>query len=351
MLNPLRSLIACFPLFLIGLSAHPANAQAVNKTLPSSPLRIGIIGLDTSHAPAFTKLFNADDTQGALARMRVVAAYPGGSPDLASSRDRIEGFTHQLSEMGVEIVDSISDLLPKVDAILLESVDGRKHLEQVLPVFKAGKPVFIDKPLSANLTDAIAIDLLAQKYNAKWFSSSSLRFSPSIIRYREDPQLQNQVRGAAAWSPCSLEPSHSDLYWYGIHGVESLFTVMGSGCESVTRVATPGVDLAVGVWDDGRIGSFRGIRAGKADYGVVVFGEKEIEVGGKYGGYAPLVERIADFFAGGPTVVPHEETLEIMTFMQAADTSKAAGGQPVSLADVYREALQAAQQKVAEIDP
>lgn len=312
-------------------------------------IRIGMIGLDTSHAPAFTKLINAADAQGNLARMQVVAAYPGGSEDIPSSRDRVEGFTKQLSDLGVEIVDSVEALLPKVDAILLESVDGRKHLEQALPVFQSGKPVFIDKPLAGNLVDAIAIKLIADKYNVRWFSSSSLRFSPSIIKYRENPELASQILGATAWSPCSLEASHTDLYWYGVHGVETLYTAMGTGCQSVTRVHTDGIDLVVGEWNDGRIGTFRGIRNGAKGYGLVVFGQKKIEVGGKYEGYAPLVERIASFFLGEAAPVSPDETLEMFTFMQAADSSRDAGGQPISLSDVWDQAFAKATVKVAKL--
>ena len=253
--------------------------------------------------------------------------------------------------MDVEIVDSIDALVTKVDAVLLESVDGRKHLEQVLPVFKAGLPVYIDKPLAGDLTDALAIDLLAKKYDARWFSSSSLRFSPSIFRFREDPELKQQIRGAAAWSPCSLEPTHTDLYWYGVHGMEILYTAMGQGCQSVTRTHTDGTDLAVGVWEGGRIGTFRGIRDGRGDYGLVVFGTKQVEVGGKYEGYAPLGHKIAEFFTGAEAPVPPEETVEMFVFMQAADVSKERGGAPVELEEVRAAALQAAKEKVAQIDP
>jgi hypothetical protein len=310
-----------------------------------------MIGLDTSHAPAFTKLINAETAQGDLAKMQVVAAFPGGSEDIASSRDRVAGYTQTLKELGVEIVDSVDALIPTVDAVLLESVDGRKHLEQALPVFRARKPLFIDKPLAGSLIDAIAIDLLAKKYDSRWFSSSSLRFAPGIFRFREDSQLSSQVKGAAAWSPCSLEPTHTDLFWYGIHGVETLYTAMGTGCQSVTRVSTTDTDVVVGVWEGGRVGTYRGIRGGKADYGLVVFGEKKIEIGGKYEGYGPLVEQIAKFFQGGPTPVDNAETLELLTFMQAADASKSAGGQPVALRDIWNEALHSAQIKVGMLDP
>lgn len=315
------------------------------------PLRIGMIGLDTSHSPAFAKLFKSEASGGKLGGMRVVAAYPGGSDDIASSRDRVAGYTKELEGLGAEIVDSVEALLPKVDVVLLESLDGRKHLEQVLPVFKAGKPVFIDKPLAGSLVDALAIDLLAKKYKARWFSSSSLRFSPGIIRFRDNEESRKQIRGASAWGPCSLEPSHTDLYWYGVHGMEMLYTAMGSGCQSVTRVHTEGVDMVVGVWEGGRVGTFRGIRDGKADYGLVVFGEKQIEMGGKYEGYAPLVHRVADFFQGGPEGVSNAETIEMFTFMQAADVSQERGGAPVNLAEVRQAALAQAQQKIAQIDP
>lgn len=313
-------------------------------------MRIGMIGLDTSHSPAFTKLFNDPKQIGELANMDVVAAFPGGSPDIDSSRNRVEGFTKELRDMGVEIVASVDELVKQVDAVLIESVDGRPHLEQALPAFRAGKPVFIDKPLAGNLADCIAIERLAKKYKARWFSSSSLRFSQGTIRYREDEILRSQIKGAATWGPCSLEPTHPDLFWYGVHGVEMLYTAMGTGCQQVTRISSPGNDFVAGQWEGGRVGTFRGIRDGKADYGLVVFGEKAIDITGKYDGYAPLVQRIAKFFAGGEAPVSNAETIELFAFMQAADVSKQRGGAPVKLSEVMAEAMQAAGKRVAELD-
>src|SRR5204863_415520 len=84
------------------------------------------IGLDTSHVVAFTNLFNKPDNKGDLAGIRVVAAYPGGSPDIPDSKNRLAMFTDTLkNKYGVEIVDSIDELLKKVDVVLLEMRDGR----------------------------------------------------------------------------------------------------------------------------------------------------------------------------------------------------------------------------------
>jgi predicted dehydrogenase len=307
------------------------------------PLKVGIIGCDTSHVTAFTKLLHNPKNTGDLAGVRVVAAFPGGSPDIPDSRNRLEGFTKALREQyGVEIVDSIDALLPKVDAVLLESVDGRPHLEQVKPVLKAGKRVFIDKPLAGSLADAVEIFRLAKQYNVPCFSSSSLRFNPGIKAMRENPSV-GDIRGCATWGPCSLESHHPDLFWYGIHGVEALYAVMGTGCESVTRVQTKDTEHVTGVWKGGRIGTFRGIRGASSGYGVTVFGSKGVvPADTRGGGYEPLVVEICKFFRTGKPPVSAEETIELFAFMEAADESKRQGGAPVTLASVLAKARQQA---------
>lgn len=303
-------------------------------------IRVGIIGLDTSHSPAFTAVLNRPGNEGDLAGLRVVAAFPAGSPDIAASRDRVAGFTKQLQEKyGVEIVDSIETLLGKVDAVLIESVDGRPHLEQARPVFAAKKPVFIDKPLAASLADAIEIFRLSEETGTPCFSSSSLRFSPGIRSMHGNDQI-GEVLGCDAYGPCSLEEHHPDLFWYGIHGVEALFTIMGPGCISVSRAQTKDTELVTGVWNDGRIGTFRGMRSGKSDYGAMVFGTKGIGPSGGYGGYEPLVVEIARFFKTGKPPVTAAETLEIFAFMEAADESKRQGGALITLDAVRARAAQ-----------
>jgi hypothetical protein len=313
---------------------------------PAGTIKAGIIGLDTSHVVAFTSVLNGPKATGELGGVRIVAAYPGGSPDIASSRDRVGNYTKQLKEkFGVEIVDSIDALLSKVDVVLLESVDGRPHLEQVKPVFKARKPVFIDKPVAGTLADAIEIFELAKESGTPCFSSSSLRYSPAIVAMRNHPKV-GEVRGCDAFSPCALEEHHPDLFWYGVHGVETLFTIMGTGCKSVTRVHSNDTDFVTGTWSDGRIGTFRGLR-GRAGYGALVFGTKGVEMSGGYGGYEPLLVEIVKFFKTGKPPIDPKETLEIFAFMEAADESKRQGGAPVTLESVMVKArAQAAQRSV-----
>jgi predicted dehydrogenase len=326
------------PACLLLAVAFTLSSPAAPKKDPPKALRVGIIGLDTSHVIAFTQLLNDPNATDDLAGVRVVAAYPGGSQDIPDSRDRLEGFTKQLRDkFNVEIVDSIEKLLEKVDVVLLESVDGRPHLNQVIPVFKAGKLVFIDKPIAGTLADALMIFELSRRHKVPCFSSSSLRFSPGIAGLAQDPKL-GKIRGCDAYGPCSLEPHHPDLFWYGVHGVEELFTVMGTGCEKVTRAHSANEDVVTGTWKDGRIGTFRGIRKGPYDYGVTAFGTKGIVHPKVRADYKPLVGEICKFFRTGRPPVRAEETIEMFAFMEAADESKRQGGAPVTLESVLQKA-------------
>ncbi len=297
--------------------------------------RIGMIGLDTSHVTAFTKLINDPAKNSGC---KVVVGYAGGSPDIPSSANRVDKFTEELREKyGVQIVDSIEELCQKVDGVLLESVDGRPHLKQARPVIVAKKPLFIDKPMAGSLADVLEIFRLAEENNVPCWSSSSLRYSPGIVEMKKTNSA-GDILGCDAYSPCSLEEHHPDLFWYGVHGVEILFAVMGTGCQSVQRVQTIDYEFVVGLWEGGRMGTYRGLRKGRHDYGATVFGSKSIIQAGKYGGYEPLVDEIIKFFKTGNVPVPKEETIEIFAFMSAADESKAKGGAAVSIAETIEKA-------------
>ena len=262
--------------------------------------RIGMIGLDTGHSTAFTNSLNDPMAGDKYYGYKVVAAYPNGTENITEWKNRIPEFTKEVQKQGVEIVGSIEELLGKVDVVIITCIDGNKHLEQVIPVFKAGKPVFIDKPFAGSLTDAFAIAEAAKQYNVPMFSSSSLRYIEGTNEIADGKF--GKVTGVDAFSPTHIEEHHPDLFWYGIHGVEILFTIMGTGCKSVQRTYTENTDLVVGVWDDNRIGTYRGIRNGQGGYGATVFGEKGITVLDKYNGYNPLLVKIAEFFNTG--IVP-----------------------------------------------
>ena len=308
-------------------------------TAVNAELRLGIVGTDTSHVIAFTKLLNdplsPDHVPGAV----VVAAFKGGSPDVENSASRVNQFAEELrTKWKVKFYPDIATMCKNVDAVLLESVDGRVHLEQVKPVLAAHKPVFVDKPLASTLADAREIARLGKQNDTAWFSASSLRYG-DIATQMKYPDTQ----GVITWGPGPLEPHHQlDLSWYAIHPIEMLYALMGRGCVEVTRMSTEDADIITGKWKDGRMGTVRTERP-YGGYGAVVFRTKPRDAKGAGGtiveqsnpkmteGYRPLLVEIIKFFETKEPPVPNEETLEIIAFMDAAQRSKEAGGAPMKM--------------------
>ncbi|MEP7361994.1 MAG: Gfo/Idh/MocA family oxidoreductase [Acidobacteriota bacterium] len=295
----------------------------------AADLKLGFIGTDTSHVIAFTKVLNDPANPEHIAGARMVAAFKGGSPDVESSANRVEGYAKELNEKWqVELVPSISDLCGKVDAILLESVDGRKHLPQVKEAARCGKPMFIDKPLASTLEDAREIAKILKAANVKWFSTSSLRYGEIAM----DMKFPDMI-GATVWGPGPTEEHHHlSLSWYGIHAVEVLYSLLGTGAEEVSMVSSTDSDVVTAKWQGGKIGTVRAIRP-YSDFGGVVFRAKSIvqsPAKPKYS-YVAMLKQIVEFFQTGVVPVPNDVTMEIFAFMDAAERSKAHGGAPMKL--------------------
>ncbi len=311
-----------FALLLVLTLGLPVSARAAD-------LRLGIVGTDTSHVIGFATAFNDPSSPEHVPGARIVAAFKGGSPDLASSRDRIEAFSRQLREKyGIEIVGTIAELCTRVDGVLLTSVDGRVHLAQAREIINAHKPMFIDKPLAATLDDAREIARLAKEARVPWFSTSTLRYSVAALKSVD-------LNGADVWGPGPLEEHHQlDLSWYAIHEAEMLFTLLGTGCEEVTRVESADTTVVWCRWKDGRIGTMRALRP-YSDYGVVLFRKdakgQTAQASTVRTTQGELDRDLLKFFASGVPPVPNDETLELMAFLDAAQRSKEAGGKPMRL--------------------
>ncbi|WP_353128556.1 Gfo/Idh/MocA family protein [Parapedobacter pyrenivorans] len=326
-----RKFIRNASLAAAGIGIGVNAAKAVNRQSTAPGKRVGIIGLDTSHSMAFTKGLNDPSSALSNSGYRVTAAYPYGST-IEISTSRIPGYIKEIQPYGVKIVESIGALLAEVDYVLLETNDGNPRLAQATEVIEAGKPMFIDKPVAASLEDVQKIYSLAERRQVPIFSTSSLRYM-STIQDAINGKI-GKILGADTYSPATLEPHHPDLFWYGIHGVESLIALMGVGCKEIRRMHTEGTDVVVGNWADGRIGIFRGTRTGKHTYGGTAYGEKGDLTLGPYNGYDTLLNKIITFFDTGKSPVDANETLEIYRFMAAADLSKARGGANVALSEV-----------------
>lgn len=290
-------------------------------------IRIGLIGLDTSHVPAFTKLINDAGDPFHVPGGRVVAAYPGGSSDFELSYNRVEGFTTTLRETwSVEVLESPEDVAQTCDAIMITAVDGRTHLPYFREVVRMGKPTFIDKPFAISSSDAKEIFRLADEHKVPVMSTSTMRYAQPLV---EVLATVEPLIGADCCGPMSLEPTQPGLFWYGIHVVEMVYAALGRGCLRVTASTTEGSELVTGVWSDGRIGTIRGNRMGSKVYGALLHSQHDSRfvdiLAHPQPVYAGLMQQVMAFFQSGRSPVAAADTLEIIRFIEAANESRETG--------------------------
>lgn len=317
----------------IGASLAMAVTVGMAKTGPlqahnqHGQKRIGIVGLDTSHSEVFTRMINKGDSWAGGYKV-VIAYHPKTNRDPLNLQPSIVA---SLQKQGVQLVDSMEELLAGCDVVLLETIDGAVHLEQALPIFRSGKRLFIDKPLSNTLDGAKAIVAASVKYGVPFFSSSSLRFDLNVQKVVDG--AIGRVVGADVYTPAGMDALHMDMAWYAIHGLEMLYAVMGGGCTSVTRLYQEDMDVITGVWKDGRIGTVRGVRKWPTGIAGAAFGEKGTAPLGPFSeqAYLQLLKQIIGFFETGIPPVSAEETLEMFAFMQAADESRRQHGSTITL--------------------
>jgi predicted dehydrogenase len=295
-------------------------------------IRLGVVDFDTSHVVAFTQRLNhvgAGEDQW-IEGAKIVMGCPGTS---IMSPERVPGFTEQMKSYGVPLVDDPTEMIGQIDGVLIESVDGSVHYDRALPFLEAGVPMFIDKPFTCSLEHAKAIAELAEKNNVPVFSSSSLRYGVEVQEVLSKQDEFGAVLGADAYSPGPVHPRNPGLFNYGIHGLETLYALMGPGCSSVWAVSTEGVDVVTGAWPDGRLGTLRATRAGAHSYGFTAFCEKKVVSTAINAGfiYRELLKRIVELFETGKSPVDIKETLEIIAFIEAAAASGEKNGERTPL--------------------
>ncbi|HEX2033182.1 MAG TPA: Gfo/Idh/MocA family oxidoreductase [Chloroflexota bacterium] len=301
-------------------------------------LKFGIVDCDTSHVVAFTQRLNhleiaADHwVHGA----EVVAAVP--MPSLVSP-ERVPRFVEQLRRYGVQILERPEDLLGKVDAVLVEANDGMVHRERALPFIEAGLPVFVDKPFACSVADARAIVAAARRRQVPLLSSSSLRWDLPVQDVLARREELGRVTGADAFAPGAQHPRNPGFFHYGVHAVELVYTLMGTGCRRVRCVRTDGADVALGEWADGRLATVRAVRDGAHRIGFTAITEQQVVQGTSSGyGYREQLQRIVRMCQTGEWPLPEAALVEPVAFQEAALLSMDRDGAPVELAEVDAQA-------------
>lgn len=305
------------------------SAGGTDKRKGDRELQLGLVGLDTSHVKMFAELLMNPVHPHHVPGARIVAAYPGGSPDLKVSASRVDGYTELLRDtFGIAIADSPEAVAERVDGVLLTAVDGRAHPELFRRIAPFRRPTFIDKPLAVMSRGAEEIANEASRYGTPWMSGSVRRYAESLVRAlasRED----GDIVGADAYGPLDLLPEQPGWYWYGIHIVETVYAALGSGCRYVTATTDERQETVTGVWSDGRMAQLRGLRVPNKSHGMLLHRERgsvPLDTAAEQKiKYATMLERILTFVRSGTSDIDQRETLELIRFIEAVNESRSTG--------------------------
>lgn len=288
-------------------------------------LRVGLLGVNTSHASAYARILNEKQ---AVPGARMTWVWGGelraDQPDAATLAEKFDIPT---------VVTDPAERLPETDLVLVvdDTGGGANHVPLARPFVKAGVPAFVDKPMAVDIAEAKSLFELAESTGTPVTSSSALRFARELRENRE------QIDGLGKLSSI-ISVGPGEWYYYGVHAVEQLFAAAGSGVEWVQRHTWPDRDVAVLSYAvGGPTAVVQTLRDAAYRFHITMYGE--------HGHHAV---RVADFDAfytgqvtgavemartGQPPIAPGE-TVELLAVLRAGVLSAERQGAKVSVAEV-----------------
>jgi len=286
-------------------------------------LKLGMLDLDTSHVVEFVKRMNhlgvPDDQK--VEGARIVAACPGESKIMP---ERIPGFVKTLKdELKVEIVEKPEALIGKIDGLLLEGNDGSSHLPRAKPFIEAGIPVWIDKPLTWSVKDAEELANLAAKKKVPIFSASSLRYATEVQALKAEIETIGAPVAVHTFGPQARKDNIPGWFFYGIHAVELLYALLGTGAGKIALTRGTKSETASAVWQNGAVGTATLLCDGEKPFGFDYFGtkgSKQVRIDGTYS-YRELCKAIVTFMQSRRAPVDIAETIETIRFIEATNSA------------------------------
>lgn len=301
----------------------------MSATAVPAPIRCGLIGVDSPHAPSFTHLFG-NGFDGVVPGGTVTHAWKGvPASDFPLSLDRNDDFAAQVASMGVALCDSPEEVANACDALLIVASDARTHPEYFTRVAEYGKPVYVDTRFAPTLAEARAMLSLADAAGTLVLAGSPKRFTPGFLAASHDP-----VRRVVLNGPLPEQPGHPGFSWYGVHLVDLAVAALGPGAvaEGATVDARSSGPSTIH-WADGR----EAVLDGEREWSPVTSGQLGSGSDGKVFSLEAgpsmltgLLEGIVHAVRTGKPTIPSAEILDIVALVEALNLSLRAGG-PVSV--------------------
>ncbi|MBE1554707.1 Gfo/Idh/MocA family oxidoreductase [Sporosarcina limicola] len=286
-------------------------------------MNIGLIGLDTSHSEIFTRLINDNEDPFHVKGGKITHVIPTFSKDMAISSERFPTYFEIVkTKYGVQPIEDVEELMKLVDAVIIGTVDGRNHLEWFKKVVRYGKPIFIDKPIVMSSVEMEELMRLSIQYGTPIMSSSSLRFSESVMNITDKEQL----RSGYFYGPVPMQEKMPGYLWYGIHLIEMIVTIFGTDIKQIKLKSNEDYEYINMIFNNKAEVIVRGENVWHDRFGAVLHSSENVHTlklwQERKPYYAGLIEHVMAFFKSRITPVPLVETAEIIKIVERINSLK-----------------------------
>lgn len=178
-------------------------------------MRIGIIGIDSSHSAIVAKAVNLD---GRYKGVEITCV-------CGDSAAETEAFANTCNVSS--IIDNPSHVIGSIDAVMIMHRHPERHYQAAIPFIKAGVPVFIDKPMTTSTTEARSILNLAKRHRTPIASFSVLPLQPGFATLKSRLSSSDRIISADIFGPCDINDQSGGVFYYGIHSVALALKLLG----------------------------------------------------------------------------------------------------------------------------
>jgi predicted dehydrogenase len=189
--------------------------------------RVGILGSENSHAEAFIKIFNEAGSNGEKIYPDIKVVSVAGN----YGEENLRLFTKYKLDF---IAEKPSEMLGKVDAVMVTARDGKYHYGFAEPFLNAGIPAFIDKPFTSDGEEALALAKLAKKKNVPVCGGTFIKLVDDVISLKKARESGlGKISGGAVAAPLNMINPFGGFYFYSSHLAEMSLTIFGYNPQSL----------------------------------------------------------------------------------------------------------------------
>jgi predicted dehydrogenase len=279
-------------------------------------LRIGIVGAENSHTAAIAKTLN------------VVKAIPDVS--VVSVWGETEAYAAKAADVGKipAIVKNPADMIGHIDAVVTDHRHPQYHLPAMQPFLAARIPMFVDKPFCYRLAEGVDFLARARQAGVPVTSFSTVPLQAAFTTYRK-LLAGTKVYGLSSIGPCDIHSQYGNIFFYGIHQIDSLIELGGLDVEAVhVTEFTPKHAVAELYWKSGLMAAMQCLEGWDTGFqfaATTSIGPLGIKSVDDADPYLAGMKLFVEMFKTGKEPVSHQRILTPIAVLEALEKSVVSG--------------------------